>query len=510
MHRMRSGLLLSLPLLCCTLLGALPGALPETLPGAQPETLPETKREPARAACTSVAPTPCPHCFAVLVMPDTQNYTLRTGQPSRGNHLELITRYACDHRSAWTEPSTGKQMPISMVLHLGDLVQSGDLNERKTGAGPLAQWVRVDRAFDNLDRCSPNVPYLVTLGNHDLDGYTYEGKSDGYNTYFGTSRWTDEGHACTAIGACDSAAGQWFLGGGDPIVAGSRNLVGNGMPGPDVNQPGRHRAALIEAPNGQPFLFMGLELASDFPTPTGGGQGDDLAWPNKILDAYPDVATVVFHHSMFWMFEPPDDRLRWGPETWRSDSLLELPRTDPDVGLVGGMRDLYETLLAPRAQVRFIFSGHVFNPGHQADFTIPRASAPPVWGFLRNYQIVDIGDGENYGVGWNVMAVFDPDAGEVRVRSYRIDDAPAYANPPVNLLHEGTPVPTECMATDQGGFPERIIAWDFRVESPVAATSSSLRSSLGKGAVGALFLSGALFFALTTRVRNQHKPRRRT
>jgi hypothetical protein len=133
------------------------------------------------------------------------------------------------------------------------------------------------------------------------------------------------------------------------------------------------------------------------------------------------------------------------------------------------MKDLFDHLLAPYPQVRFIFTGHVLRPTGQADYTIPRAGAPPVWGMMRNYQLVDLGipGGEDdYGVGWNVVAVFDPDAGQVRVRSYRIDDVEAYADPPVDLLHVGQPAPTECFDSDQGGFPERIISWDF--EAPRA------------------------------------------
>ena len=87
---------------------------------------------------------------------------------------------------------------------------------------------------------------------------------------------------------------------------------------------------------------------------------------------------------------------------------------------------------------------------------------------LRNYQAYQLGlpgFQDNYGVGWNVIAVFDPAAEQVRIRSYRIDDVEAYADPPVNHLHVGEPAPTECFDTDQRGFPERIISWDFEASS---------------------------------------------
>jgi len=455
------------------------------------------------ADCSPVTPVACPKCFAVFVMPDTQNYTTLANQPAAANHLDLVTRYICQQRAAWTEPSTGKQMPISMVIHLGDIVQSGDLEEAV--AGPLAEWQRASAAFDNLDSCDPVVPYLVTNGNHDQDRTgcelydttgCYENPTEGYETYFGADRWESQGYGCAAPDDCDWQAGEWFLGSGDEIAAGSRNNVGEGSPGPQVAQQGRHRAGLIRSPSGMRLLFLGLEMALDFPPAAAGFEGvegDDTQWVKQLLEFYPDVPTVAFHHSMFWAFEPPDTRVRWGPETWHSDSIRDIPVEEPpEWGTVRGMKDLFDHLLAPYPQVRFIFTGHVLVPTTQADYTIPRDGAPPVWGMLRNYQQVDLGlsGGEdNYGVGWNVIAVFDPDAEQVRIRSYRIDDEEAYTDPPVNYLHAGEPAPTECFETDQNGFPERIISWDF---APARAQMPSL-SVVGVAVLAALVLSTALW-----------------
>jgi hypothetical protein len=45
---------------------------------------------------------------------------------------------------------------------------------------------------------------------------------------------------------------------------------------------------------------------------------------------------------------------------------------------------------------------------------------------MRDYQWIKRPSGPDYGNGWNVVAVFDPDANQVRIRSYRIDDAENY------------------------------------------------------------------------------------
>jgi hypothetical protein len=192
---------------------------------------------------------------------------------------------------------------------------------------------------------------------------------------------------------------------------------------------------------------------------------------------------------MLWAFPAPDDRLRWGPEVWQSDSLQEPPGDwdDPDFGIEGGMEALYDLLIQPFPQVRFLFTGHVLNPRWIADYTIVRGSHPPVWAMLRNFQGVVLPSDPTvgYGVGWNVIAVFDPDAQQVRVRSYRIDDVEAYAQPPLNLDHAGEPAPTECFQTDVGGVTERVIPWDFQVQSAGAVPAISPASL---GALVALLL----------------------
>jgi len=417
---------------------------------------------PAQARCKPVTPIACPECFAVAVLPDTQRYTWLSKQPQGAAHLDLITRYLCNNATRWTEPSSGKQMPIKMVLHLGDMVQSGDMTEAV--AGPLAEWRRIDAAFDRLDACDPVIPYLVTTGNHDYHNSSYEGRTVGYETYFGSDRWTGAGYGCDAPRDCSGKPGDWFIGGGDPVLKNSRNNVANGggLPGPALDQAGRHRAGIIRAPNNQRFLFVGLELAFDFPPAAKGHElteGDDSAWVKNVLANYPGVPTVVFHHSMFW-FNMPNP---FGPEVFRSDSLTAAPPFDTGIGIQG----IWNEVVDPYAQIFMAFAGHVINPAGQNDMMIPRKGKPGVAGFVRNYQMVSIPGvaGSDYGAGWTVMAVFDPQDAQIRVRSYRVDDTDAYAEPPIDHDHNGMPAPTECMETDYQGVAERALRFDFATDA---------------------------------------------
>lgn len=430
---------------------------------------PITAKPPTTSACTPVTPKPCPECFAVVVLPDTQHYTMKSLQPQGAAHLDLMTRYICDNSTAWVEPSTGKTMPIAMTLHLGDMVQFADLQHPETGE--FEEWARIDAAYDNFDRCDPVVPYLVTTGNHEYHNSKYEGRTVGYNTYFGANRWHDAGYGCEDPSDCSGKAGDWFIGGGDTVRRNSRNnvITGPGLKGPQHDQGGRHRAGAIRAPNGQRFVFLGAELAFDFPPAAPGFEGieaDDSAWLKGVLRDYPNDPTIFFHHSLFYA-----GRHRpFGPEAFRSDSLTPAP----PIGTGLGMRALFDELIAPYPQIFLAFSGHVVHPSGQRNYMIPRENGPPLAGFLRNFQKVSLPGvpDSSYGVGWIVVAVFDPKASSVRVRSYRVDDTSAYAEPAVNYDHTGTPAPTECLDTDFKDVREHTVPFSFDSEDSARSSST--------------------------------------
>jgi hypothetical protein len=389
----------------------------------------------------------CANCFAVFVMPDTQLYAGSSPpfdyQPQGGTHIDLLTRYICSNRTSWTEPSTGKSMPILMVTHLGDIVQ-GSVND--------VAWQIASSAFDNLDDCDPPVPYVVGIGNHDLPYGLYHSDASIWNQYFGPDRWL--AHGCSDPTDCDWDQGEWFVGAGDAIVANSRNnvdgIVGDpdwrNAPGPPTDQPGRHRVAVIRAPNGQRWLFMGLELSFDFPPRGHRAERDDTAWLKAVMSDYAGVPTVIVHHTLF----------TYGGVLWTGDYEAD------SFEAAGGNQGLWDELIEPYPQVVMTVNGHhTPAPGvRENEWTIQTASGYSVHSIYRNYQ-GDVGAGygdggvPSEGDGWNVILVFDPDASEIRVRSYRIDDID------MDGTYDGIPASTLDLDMDYMGRPEVTFSYAF-------------------------------------------------
>ena len=420
---------------------------------------------------------PCPRCFAVALMPDTQSMP--------ASHVSAVTRYACQNSAGWVEPTTGKTMPIVAVLHEGDIVDNGEVQ---------TQWPPKAAAFDLLDSCVNPLPYVVAPGNHDFPGLTGAAAlvSDaiGLNTYFRSycpdggpgcdyrsdctvkgspecgpwdpptdctqddecirGAW-DKTHYCTNQPNCDPSSGEWFLGIGDDILAGSRGS------GPADDQPGRHRAIVVDQPNnidGEQILFIAMDYAFRFSNP------DELKWIEDLLDLYPGTPAVLIHHEAFASGKNP---------------------RDPGVGVPGGgtFAELWTRLLDPRPDILLGINGHWGASDGSEDLCDERTAGAAMWSIYRNFQWPAFGGGD----GWTPMVVFDPEAGEIRLRNYRVDDRANYGTKrllalgapgvAVDITHDGVPMDTAfldkdilCDLTlDASGEPvnasgcERIIPW---------------------------------------------------
>jgi len=420
----------------------------------------------------------CPNCFAVFVMPDTQGYTWNNFAGVNGaNHLLRFADYVCANSGGtpatrWREPATGKLMPIKMAVQLGDL----------TNGNTPEEWQRISALFDELDACS--VPYLVVPGNH--DGPTLPGSSQAeppyslanvlYNEYFGAPCTPappgEPDKACETPGnpyfdgparagwsppdLCDDPPncappgpglpnGEWFLGNGDDIAASSRDTLPGETPGPPTAEPGRHRMAVVHAPGGEKVVFVGLELGFDV---------SDLDAPLDVLSSFPDSPAILLHHAAF--LQNASGSGPFNAQGWGSDTLG---------GSIPFGQDVLNRLLDPNPQILLTLNGHTGVTATK-QYT-SQASGHSVWRLLRNYQGVmqEGAIGGVWGAGWNVMMAFDPDAGEVRIRSYRVADDANYRtqwlldrglSQTVNLLGEGIVEETRILDKD---FSEPVGGW---------------------------------------------------
>ena len=99
--------------------------------------------------------------FTLIQIPDTQNHS--TSNPTV---LNAMFQWIANNKTARN---------IVFATSVGDIVNT---------SSSTLEWGRADTAYDYLD--AANVAYSVGPGNHDLGGL--------YNTYFGPSRFTGNGH----------------------------------------------------------------------------------------------------------------------------------------------------------------------------------------------------------------------------------------------------------------------------------------------------------------------------
>jgi hypothetical protein len=383
-----------------------------------------TLTTPAREAAAQSGP-PCAtgNCFAVVLHGDTQAYeTDHANFPDEGLlHWKAVHQWACGTHTqgGYTEESTGQTMPLSLFVGLGDIALEETALDGQYSPSPtlIAKTNRVDETIAVLDACQ--MPYLLIMGNHDVeestdlaiaydailgegeqtDGVTVSelgclnefkvnGACPNLDRTFYKKRCLDHGVPTLDVSKCDTLLGEWYLGGGGSLVGESAVPPGNsilagsrGTNVPPIDQAGRHRVGIVEAPGGERVLFAGLESADS-------AIAHSSAWLDKLFAANADVPTVVIHHE---------------GAIYRVPSILE-----------------------DNSQIFLSVNGH--NRGlSNAAFSFK--SEPPlelpylVTQLQRDFNAESVLT-SNYAVsgeGWIAVAVFDLDRGEVRVRSLQID-----------------------------------------------------------------------------------------
>lgn len=187
------------------------------------------------AACSDDAPPPAAaEPFTVVVIPDTQSYTVDDGLAGT---MSVQTRWIRDTR---------ERLGTAFAIHVGDLVESHP-NE------PM--WQRVSSAMQILD--DAGVPSSVTTGNHDMDVDT--GEAAMFDRYFPPSRYEDN---------------RWT----------PRTTTYGGH----LAERGNQDSFSLFSADGLDFMVLNLEYESPDAT---------LAWAQQVLDAHPDRRVILATHG---------------------------------------------------------------------------------------------------------------------------------------------------------------------------------------------------------------------
>jgi hypothetical protein len=247
-----------------------------------------------------------PHASTLVVLPDTQFYAC-----AYPNIFEQQAQWVLDHR---------QDQAIQLVLHTGDIV---DMNLD-------AQW---QIAADSMHRLDGIVPYLLTMGNHDLTAT----RDSLVASYFTLSNFVTDAWEPVAF---------------DP------ERVDNTF-------------GVVEL-GGKEWLVLGLEF---------GPRDAVVAWAGDVLAAHADLPAILFTHAYLYSDGQRYDRSIQPLQPYHPDGYA----FTPEQGINDG-EDLWQKLVEPHENVRLVLSGHVIPDG-TARTTSRRASGTRVHQVLANYQL---------------------------------------------------------------------------------------------------------------------------
>ena len=269
--------------------------------------------------------------FTLAVLPDTQNYV--------SSYPEIFTE-----QTAWIlENHEAKN--IAFVLHEGDVTDdNGD-----------EQWARAEASMSLLDG---EVPYILSLGNHDLGpGGNASDRSTDFDTWFPTSRFESE---------------PWY---------------GGQMEG----RPGDYYTVFNAG--GMDFLIVTLEFGPD---------DDMLDWAGQVISSHPDHRAIIVTHC----YMGSDDSRVGGSHGFSPHNygLASLGVNDGD--------EMWEKLVSAHENIFLVLSGHVTGDG-AGQLTSTGNAGNTVHQLLANYQQFSEG-----GTGWLRLMEFVPSENRIDVRTF--------------------------------------------------------------------------------------------
>jgi hypothetical protein len=315
----------------------------------------EQSGEPdAGAALDAAASAGAPRAFTIIALPDTQYYS--------AGYTQIF-----DAQTNWIVANKAA-LNIAFVVHEGDIVDTG----------VTAQWQNAARSLHRLDG---QVPYFITVGNHDVGANCPSGRDcrgTMINDFFPVSGFSGT---------------SWFGGTFEPDHI--ENNYG------------------IVPVDGGSWLVLALEF---------GPRAQVLEWAGAVLDAHPDLPAVLVTHAYLY-----NDGTRYD-HIARPDQLWSPHNYDLD-WLPGGVNDgeeMWQALVSKHDNLKFVLSGHALppdpnrNPDTAARLTSPRASGSHCHQILANYQTCSAFPcpETNGGDGYLRIMRVDPVTHAMSVRTY--------------------------------------------------------------------------------------------
>lgn len=307
-----------------------------------------------------------PDSWSVIFIPDPQGYSKRgSNQPI----LELMT--------AWIAENS-QRLNVRLVLCPGDVVEQNDrlCNGYSGDQSSVSQWQSAARAFGRLDGV---VPYMAVTGNHD-------------NTYSRT-------------GGRTSHLDEYFPIDKNPLNRAAIRQYGLDERGlPTMT----NVAFAVDTPDGQPYLFLGMEFAP---------RDTVVGWARRVvsLPEYARHRVVLLTHGYL---DAKSKRTHAPTKVTCYEPIVvdgritkyRQPLPDSNNG-----EDLWRKLVAPASNIELVVCGHIAGWGFRSD---RNAAGREVHQMLFDAQSMGGGYEGNGGDGWLRILEFDPDGKTVRVKTF--------------------------------------------------------------------------------------------
>ena len=305
--------------------------------------------------------------WTLVLIPDPQTYVkFEQNQPL----LDIIT--------TWIK-SNADGLNTKLVLCTGDLVDNNNdvIPDPEYGGNQTGrqQWNAISQSFRKLDN---KVPYILCVGNHDVETAHGEGRYSQFNSFF-----PPNGNQLT------------------------QNLLVDMFPNASGVKTLENAYYQFISPHGVPFLIFSLEFA---PRDTIVHQAIQVAKQEK----YENSKGIILTHSYLLSNNSRFQKEGYGLQ-------------DVTYG-----EELWQKLVAPSENIEVVISGHIAGNTHRehVGYRVDKnAGNNNVHQIVFNAQWEGGGPNGNGGDGWIRIFEFFPDKKSVFVRTF----SPFFASSPETL-----------------------------------------------------------------------------